>query len=124
MAYVVTFKPEPLGKLAPTAGAPIRATSNLANSTDGQKAFGNTSPGNDLWVNKIEFKAPAGNTGNVFIGKSGMNTTTLVGVIRVLEPGESWPVTEHPRGNVYHLGDWFIDVANTGDSCHGSADVI
>jgi hypothetical protein len=124
MAYSVTFKPEPFGKLQPTPGTPIRATANLANSTDGLKAFGNTSVRDDLWVNKIEFKADQANTGKVYIGKSGMNTTTLAGVIRVIDPGESWSVEDVMRGNNYHLGEWLVDLSVGTDFCHGSADVI
>lgn len=125
MAYSVPTKPIALGKLAPTAGTPIRCTANLADVTDGAKAYGNTNPAtNDLWVNKLEFKAPVANAGNVFIGFSGMNTTTLAGVLRILEPGESWGFADPSRSNVYRAGDYMVDVATNGDSCHGSVDVV
>jgi hypothetical protein len=124
MAYSVTLKPEPLGKITTTPGTPVRITMNLASSPAGRAAYGNLSPGDDLWGNKLELKAPSGNAGNVYIGKINMVRATLVGVIRVLEPGESWPVTEHPRGNVYHIGDFCFDSDNAADSVHGSVDVI
>lgn len=123
MAYNVTMKPEPLGKLANTPGTPIRITANLANSTDGAKAAGNTNSGDDLWCNKIEIKALSGNTGKIYIGKSTMNTTTMAGVVRVLEKGEVWQLVERRGGNVYRAGDYYYDSDQGADSAEGAVDV-
>jgi hypothetical protein len=126
MAYSVTFKPEPLGKLAPTAGTPLSATANLIGSADGVKPFGNTNSADDFLANKIEFKADADNTGRIFILKSSEagSATTLATVIRALDPGESWSIGDYDRGNVYRVGAFYIDCETTGAFCHGNADCI
>jgi hypothetical protein len=124
MAYNALTKPIPLGKLAPASGTPIRLTANLVGSlVDPFLPYGNVNSGNDLLVNKLEIKADTGNAGKVYIGFSGLNRATYAGVIRALDPGESWPLSDIARGNVYYLGQMFVDVDNTNDFCSGSADV-
>lgn len=116
--FQLLFKPQPLGKLAPTSGTPIRATANLSN------AYGNTQSSLDLWANKLEFVAPITNAGNVFILYKGDNTTTdYSGVIRVLSAGQSWSIGDYSRGSGYWVGTFLVDVDTTGDFCYGSADV-
>ncbi len=115
--FVLQSNPQSLGKLAPTAASPIRATSNLSN------AYGNTSSSLDLWARSMFFAAPASNAGNVFILISGGVTSTLAGVVAVLEPGQSWPLISASGGNEYWVGTYFVDVATTGDYCSGSAEV-
>jgi hypothetical protein len=127
MAYSVAFKPQPLGKIAPVAGAQVSLAVNLTSgATDGTNAYGNTQSADDFWANKIEIKADSGNTGRVFIMSSNVaaNLTTLANVIRALDPGESWSLGDYDRGNVYHVGAFYVDVETTGNFCHGSADCI
>lgn len=124
MAYSLTFKPEPLGKLAPTSGTPIAITANLSNSTDGSKATGNTDPSNDLYGNKITIQASTSNVGSVYIMKSGGSKTTLAGVIAVLGGGDTWSIGDYSRNNSYHPGSFFVDVDTTTEYCYGSVDVV
>jgi hypothetical protein len=125
MAFNVATKPLSLGKLAPTSGTPIRLTANLVGSlTDPNLPYGNAASANDLWVNKLEIKSVSTNSGNLYIGFAGMVKATLVNVIRVIEPGESWPLSNPVGMNTYHLGELEIDVDNTGDYGMGSCDVV
>jgi len=115
--FTLLFRPQPLGKLAPTSGTPIRATANLSN------AYGNTSSSLDLWARNIYVTASATNAGNVFVLYSGGNTTTLVGVVAILAPGQTWSINSSSGGNEYWVGTYLVDVATTGDYCYGGADV-
>lgn len=124
MAYVVTFKPEPLGKIAPTSGTPVVITTNLSGSTDGIKPTGNTDASNDLWGNKITIQAGSDNTGKLYVMKTGGSRTTLAGVVAVLNAGDSWNIGDYSRSNTYHPGSFFVDVDTTGDYCYGVVDTV
>jgi hypothetical protein len=125
MAFNVVSRPLSLGKLAPTAGTPIRLTANLVGAlVDPYLPYGNKNSSDDAWVNKIEIKSVSTNSGNLYIGIAGMVKATLVNVIRVIEPGESWPLANPVGMNTYHLGELFIDVDTTNDYGMGSCDVV
>jgi hypothetical protein len=124
MAFNVASRPLSLGKLAPTAGTPIRLTTNLVGAlADPFLPYGNAASSNDLWAHALEIKSVSTNSGNLYIGFAGMVKSTLVNVVRVIEPGESWPFSTAVSLNPYHLGELFIDVDNTGDYGMGSCDV-
>jgi len=124
MAYNPVTNPVMLGVLAPTAGTPVRLTSGLVGAlVDPNLPYGNANSGDDLWAQKIELQAPPGNGGNVYIGIAGMNKTTLAGVIKILEPGQQWPIFHYSGLNKYHVGEWFIDADITGSQLIGFADV-
>lgn len=115
--YNVAANPVSLGKLAPTSGTAIRITTNV------NGAYGNTQTAEDLYCNSLEIKAALANTGQVFIGSSTMNKTTLVGVIKVLDPGDDWTLTGSGMNTLW-TGTYFIDVATTGDYANAIAIVV
>jgi len=55
------------------------------------------------------FTLPGGGSTN------GADTTTYLNVVQVLSPGESWSVPTEMM-NMLRLGQFYIDVATTGDS--------
>lgn len=116
-AFNVAANPVVLGKLAPTSGTPIRLTANLT------AAYGNTEIADDLHAHTLEIVASTDNAGRLYVGYTGLNKTTLAGVIKVLEPGESWSISG-PSMNTYWVGTYFVDVATSTDYCNGFAHVV
>lgn len=127
MAFNPATKPLPLGLVSlVTPGTGVRLTSVLDASVpaDGSKAYGNTSSSDDLWANKIDLSAPSGNAVNIYIGFIGMNKTTLVGVLKILEPGQEWSLTNPVGMNTYRVGELAIDADSGTPGVYGSCDVV
>lgn len=141
MQYQPLGKPVLLGRLAPAGTGDsnaLRLTANLEQSGNGiPYAFGNPQSQDDLQVNKLEVKASAGNSGRVFVCwgatpfnegttfiNGGGTTPVLGGVIRALDPGESWSIGDSQKANVYWLGQFQIVIESAGDYCHALADVL
>jgi hypothetical protein len=132
MAYNVPIKPQGLGLIAPTGTGPtnaVQATANLnVGLSDPNLASGNSASGNDLVVNKIEFKANAGNSGRVFLCSNAakvagtLNLATFVGVIRTLDPGTSWSITNPVGMSTYRPGDYCLAIETAGDTAEGNCD--
>lgn len=103
----LSYNPFPLGKVTvASAGVPVRITNN----------FLSTSDVTDSLASKIEITALSGNTGNIYIGYSGMNTSTMAGVLKELLPGDSWGISDVGAPNVFKPHDIYIDSAEDGDS--------
>jgi hypothetical protein len=86
------------------AGTPVALISNFPDYTD-------------LYSNKIDITCPLnGNAGQVYIGSLGMNKATSAGVMKILQPGESWSITHNVGLNVFHVQDFYVDADNNGDS--------
>ncbi len=122
--FNLTLNPQPVNlvKVA-TPGVPVQFTS----TTTG--AGGNFNRNDDLSSNKIEFNAHGDNIGRIYIGRQNMVRGTLAagdqtGVIKILEPGQSWSLTHNVGLNKYHAADYFIDADNAGDGVYGNADVV
>lgn len=62
----------------------------------------------------ISIKALPANTGDVYVGYSDMNTTTLVGVLYIIGPGESVGIG-HPNISTIYPRDLYIDVSVNGE---------
>jgi hypothetical protein len=99
-----------LGAITINPGTPVSVLANFPTQTS-------------LVANKVEFSnlwAPGG--GVAYIGYSGMNTATFAGVLKVLQPGESWSLTHNVGLNVIPVKDLVVDGAVGGDlvlvSCH------
>jgi hypothetical protein len=99
----IDINPFPLGAIAPTSGTPLNLLTNVP----------------DLALTRckvITVFAPSGNTGNVYVGRSTLNKTTLAGVLLVLEAGETKALPfDQSAGNVQELSKYFVDVDTTGD---------
>ena len=98
--------PYPLGKLTTTAGTKVPLTSDA-----------------DLWAKWLEITALNTNTTDVYLGKSTMNTTTLVGVQKILSPGMSWVIDGGP-GNTIRVADYSLDVVTTGEGIYSTCKVL
>ena len=73
----------------------------------------------NTWFRKFAIvakKVTGANTGNVYIGPSGVNKTNFQYV--VLEPGDYWEF-ESPGGTVLDLSSFWIDAATSGDGITG-----
>lgn len=105
----VDINPFPLGAIAPTAGTPLNVLNNFS-------TLASTS------AKILVVYAPTANTGNVYVGRSTLNKTTLAGVLAVLIPGETkaLPFNDY-SGNVLALNKFFIDVDTTGDKAMPTA---
>ena len=137
-SYNAFSRPVLFGVLAPVGTGDtnaLRLTSNLE-SSGGNLPYGNTDQSQDLWLNKMEIKANAGNGGRVFVcvGVSPYNEAStfingggaspvIGGVIRAIDPGESWSIGDAVQSDVYHAGLYLIVIENAGDSCHANGDV-
>lgn len=132
MALTVQFNPQPFGQvLSVTPGTPVQLAKNLPGFTpvvalaNGSGVVTDSIPSNKLSVIASPLThSGAGNTGNVYIGMSNLNRTTLAGVVAVLTPGSSIPVTNNVSLNIYQFEKWYMDADNAGDGVYGSFDVV
>jgi glutamine cyclotransferase len=106
--------PAALGKVAvAAAGTPVSILTNFS-SVDGYA---------NLQSNKITIQALEGNTGKVYIGYSNMVRATGVGVLFVLNGGETWSITDPSAANVFDVNKFFLDADSNGDAAYVSAHV-
>jgi hypothetical protein len=96
------------GKLLPTPGTPLRATSNLAPPSDRMSVHG------------VLIQALPTNTGRVYIGKSTLLRATFVDCYAILPapagaalPSFSTALTLAP--NAVNVADFWVDVDQPGD---------
>jgi hypothetical protein len=96
------------GKLLPTPGTPLRATSNL------------TAPGERLNVHGVLIQALPTNVGRVYIGKQTLSKTAFTDLYAVLPapsgsalPSFSTALTLAP--NAINVTDFWIDVDTAAD---------
>jgi len=107
--------PAPLGLVTvTTSGTPVPITANFANmAADG------ILPGVELAC-KLNFMPKLTNTGNVYVGKAGMDIATGEGVLFELAPGQGWPLGEQGGPNIYNVHDFWLDADQDGDQCYVS----
>lgn len=106
----VNFKvPQPLGKIAPNPAAETVITDNVA-STIGQDGVA---------VHTVSLQALPTNTGNVYIGKTGMNTSTLAGVLVILGPGDQCSFASFGRANEINPNEIYMKAATNGEGILG-----
>lgn len=126
--YLTNNSPKGLGAvLVTTPGTPVKLTSTIeANPTPN----GGMKPGDNFPINRLELQAfstavprPAGgaNAGNVYIGSKTMDKSTLLGVVKVLVPGEVWLCQMQSISNKYQIDQLYVDAANGGDGVYGNA---
>lgn len=118
--------PVSLGPIAPTSGTAVRLTVNIATSAKSPAGgWGNPNSEDDLWANKVELQSLVTNGGRIYIGTSNpVDKVGLTNVIKILEPGDAWPLYSNNALNRYHVGQYFVDVETTGSILLGFADVI
>ena len=91
--------------MSPTPGTPVPLTATTG-----------------VTASKIFFQVVPGLTGKTYIGKTGMNKSTLAGVVRILWPNTAGGPSEHfslesnDGADAFRLSDYVIDadVANEG----------
>lgn len=94
----LSMNPFPLGLISTTIGAKANLIVNFPSYTD-------------LVANWIQIQALDTNTKNIFVGKSDMNTTTMAGVLKILQPGETWSCPPNPGSmNRLIVSEFNIDV--------------
>ena len=126
MAYCPQSSPQPLGNvLVATPGAPVQITATLQATAAGSGNIVNSST-DIVPVKMISIiaspitHAGAGNTGKIYFGVQGMVRATLAGVIAVLSPGQSIPVTVGDSVNPLDANTLYIDADNAADGIYGS----
>lgn len=96
----ITNNPVPLGKVTvSTAGTPVLAIANFSSDSDFTS----------LYANKLEVAALPSNSGMIYVGYSGMNRSSLAGVIAMIQPGGSWIFTENAGMNVFDVSRLYLD---------------
>jgi hypothetical protein len=136
-AYNPFSLPIIFGKIAPVGTGDsnaLRLTSNLE-STGSNLPYGNPDPSQDLWLNKLEIKAAASNGGEIYVcwGTAPYNESTtfingggtnpvIGGVIRAIDPGESWAIGDSQKLNLYRAGLFLIVISVAGDWCAATGD--
>lgn len=66
-------------------------------------------------VNKLSIQASSDNVTALYVGTSTLNRTTLVGVIAILQPGDTWGAGDEINGNAIDLTKLFIAGATATD---------
>lgn len=126
MAYTSQNQPQPLGNvLVPSPGTPVQITATLQTTAAGS-GYIVGSPTDDVPCKMISIiSSPithtgAGNTGSIYFGVKGMVKATLAGVIAVLTPGQSIPVTVQDTVNPMDANKFYVDADNANDGFYGS----
>lgn len=126
MAYCPQSNPQPLGNVTvATPGTPVQITLTLQSTAAGS---GNIvgSATDPVLCNLVSIitspitHSGAGNTGKIYFGSQGMVRATLAGVIAVLSPGQSIPMTVNVALNAFDANKLYLDADNAADGCYGS----
>lgn len=125
MAFNPAFKPQPFGNVTVvTPGTLVQLALNLV-------GLGVTAAVTDnVYCNKLSIitspitHGGVGNTGYVYIGTATMVRATLAGVIAVLSPGQSFPITNNVSMNIYQFEKYYLDADTAGDGVYGSIDTV
>lgn len=126
MAYTPQNNPQPLGNvLIPSPGTPVQITATLQTIAAGS-GFIVQSATDIVPCKMISVMASsitqtgAGNTGKLYFGVKGMVKATLAGVIAVLYPGQSIPITVQDTVNPLDANTFYVDCDTAGDGFFGS----
>lgn len=101
MPFFLTSNPFSLGQIIATPGTPQSVLNNFP------AAKGTKTP-----INMIAFQSHPNNSGNCYVGSASMNKVNLSGVLRVLQPGDSWSVGDNMAGNIINLDTLYVDADN------------
>lgn len=126
MAYCPQSNPQALGNVTvATPGTPVQITKTLQSTAAGSGNIVGSST-DPVLCNLISIitspitQAGGGNTGKVYIGSSGMVRATLAGVIAVLSPGQSIPLTINVALNAFDANKLYVDADTANDGIYGS----
>lgn len=126
MAYCPQSNPQPLGNFTVTTpGVPVQITLALQSTAAGPGYVVN-SPTDAVLCQQILITASpithtgAGNTGNIYFGSKGMVKATLAGVIAVIQPGQSFTLTQNVANNVYDANLLYLDSDTASDGAFGA----
>lgn len=102
------------------AGTPVSVLQNFSGlDTDAEARVG-TLMGR-LAVKSIFVQAKSGNSGVVYVGTRGMDSTTGDGVIAELAAGAAITIHSSESMNLFNLLDFFIDAATNDDAAYVTA---
>ncbi len=126
MAYTPQHNLQPLGNvLVASPGTPVQITATLQATAAGSGYIVGSST--DIVPCKMVSiiaspitQAGAGNTSKIYFGVKGMVKATLAGVIAVLSPGQSIPVTVQDSVNPLNANDFYVDADTANDGFYGS----
>jgi hypothetical protein len=134
----IQIRPQPLGLVTVTApGTPVQLITNglsggslsLAEPWGVPSMAVNSLVAEDAFARRIDLKAPtdigagsAFNKGRIYIGMKTMVRATLVGVIWILDPGDTYTLENSQQPMPYHMADYWIDADNAGDGVLGFFD--
>lgn len=126
MAYTPQSNPQALGNVTvATSGTPVQITATLQATAAGS-GFIVQSPNDAVLCNLIGLSASpithtgTGNTGAVYIGSRFMVRATLAGVIAILYPGQSIPISVNVALNAFDANQLWVDADVSGDGIFGS----
>lgn len=126
MSYTPQSNPQPLGNVTvATPGVPVQITLTLQSTSAGSGNIVNAST-NKVDCQQILITASPithsgeGNTGAVYLGTSTMVRATLAGVIAVIMPGQSFPLTQNVAQNVFDANKLYIDADTASDGIFGA----
>jgi hypothetical protein len=116
----ITSNPTSLGSVVvPVPGVPQRITKNFPEFTSSPPKD------TDLWCNQLEIFGLPDNTGNVYIGNSAMNKTTLAGVYHILGATDTRVFSPPATGmNTIYPGDYYVDADDADDGVLASAQIL
>lgn len=126
MAYTAQSNPQPLGNFTVSSpGTPVQITLTLQSTAAGSGYIVGSATDAVLCQQILLTASPithtgAGNTGAVYFGSVGMNKSTLAGVIGVIQPGQSFTLTQNMAQNVFDANKLYLDADNAGDGAYGA----
>jgi hypothetical protein len=103
--------PVSLGKITPAIGTPLSLISNFPTYTN-------------LYANKICVSALPGNGGKIYLGYTGMNIVTMVGVLKIIEGGDTFAIDHSMGQNVFNVQEFYVATDNAGDGVIAFAHVM
>ncbi len=126
MAYTPQNNPQPLGNvLVATPGTPVQITSTLQATAAGSGNI--VGSATDIVPCKMVSISASpithtgtGNTGRLYLGTRTMVKATLAGVIAIIYPGQTIPITVGDSVNPLDANTLWIDADTAGDGFFGS----
>lgn len=126
MSYVPQFSPQPLGHvLVATPGTPVQITQTLQSTAAGSGNIVGSST-DAVPCKMISISASpithsgTGNTGILYLGTKNMVRATLAGVIALIYPGQTLPVTVGDSVNPLDANTLYVDADTGSDGFFGS----
>jgi len=117
--YSPNFNPMPFGPVrVPVPGTPVQLTAHLV-------ASGVCLQGDPVPVNKVSIVSLPSNTGAVYVGIAGMNSSTMQGVLFAFNAANmGWQITNNEGANTYRFDEIYVDAVVAGEGVYGGIDQV